>query len=224
MDEKQKAAAKALAEASAAHYGMPADSVDMKLFQARQEGPAVTAANKMPAYAETPKGVGKGTPLPLMVAAYGKEAYDFVQQPGPRRETQSWLANVGDTLGWATFGLAGTAAAAPVTAPVTAPLAVATGAGSAGLYIGEGLVEMAGGDKVRGAEQVVLGLVDAATPAFKTGAHYGMLKKGGPRVLRRYVPPVAATAARLAREAGINLAQDELRPDEQNPAVVYMLP
>lgn len=209
---------------NAALYSMPVESVDMKLFRIAQEAPAVRQANKPPAYVEPPKGVGKGTPLPVMVGAFGKEAYDFVQQPGPRRETQSALSSVGDTLGWTTLGLAGTAAALPVTAPVTVPLTVATGAGSAGLYIGEGLVEMAGGDKVRGAEQVALGLVDAATPAFKIGAHYGMLKKGGPRTLRRYVPPFAATAARLAREAGINVAQDELRPDEENPAVVYMLP
>ena len=209
---------------NAALYSMPVESVDMKLFRIAQEAPAVRQANKPPAYVEPPKNVGKGTPLPVMVGAFGKEAYDFVQQPGPRRETQSALSSVGDTLGWTTLGLAGTAAALPVTAPVTVPLTVATGAGSAGLYIGEGLVEMAGGDKVRGAEQVALGLVDAATPAFKIGAHYGMLKKGGPRALRRYVPPFAATAARLAREAGINVAQDELRPDEENPAVVYMLP
>jgi hypothetical protein len=210
---------------NAALYSMPVESLDMQLFRMAQENPVrAQKVDKMPAYVEPPKGVGKGTPLPVMVGAFGKEAYDFVQQPGPRRETQSALANVGDTLGWTTLGLAGTAAALPVTAPVTLPLAVATGAGSAGLYVGEGLVEMAGGDKALGAKQVALGLVDAATPAFKLGAYSSKLKKNVPRLLQRYVPPAAATAARLARELGINVAQEELRADIENPAVVYMLP
>lgn len=208
MDDK---IANSLAEAEAAYFN-------------RRVRPSVPVAfDEAPSSAEPPKGTGGGIG-PVAIGSLGKEAYDFVQQPGPRRETQSWLQSVGDTLGWTTLGLAGTAAAAPVTAPVAAPAAALTGATSAGLYIGEGLVEMAGGDKVRGAEQVALGLVDAATPAFKLGAHYGQLKKGGPPVLQKYVPPAVAAAGRLARELGINVAQDELRSEIDNPAVVYMLP
>ena len=218
MNDKQKAAGKALAEANAAHYGMPADGVDMKLFQARQETPAVVQANKLPAYAAPPKGVGKGTPLPVMVGAFGKEAYDFVQQPGPFKESHSALEALGNVL---------TGVSLASTYKGFVPGAVAAGAGAAGMYAAEGVLDVAAGknlrEKAKGVGEIGLGVAEVAIPVAIA-----------PRVVRgtrsAFFAPAWVEAATAVAEETLQKEKFPLSgkglPDARHkePAVVYMLP
>lgn len=221
MDDKQKAVRKALAEANAAYYGMPADSVDMKLFRIAQEAPVrAQKVDKMPAYAEPPKGVGKGTPIPVMVVAFGKEAYDFVQQPGPLKESHTALERLGNVLTGISLASAYKG---------FAPGVVAGGAGAAGMYAAEGILDVAAGknlrEKAKGVAEIGLGVAEAALPAAIA-----------PRIVRG---TRSAASAPLWMEGTTAVAEESVQKEElpkfpgkglpdarrkENPAVVYMLP
>jgi len=219
VDDKQKVG-KALAEASAAHYNMPTDGVDMKLFQARQEAPSVRQANKMPAYAEPPRGVGKGTPLPVMVGAFGKEAYDFVQQPGPLKESHSALEKLGNVLTGVTIASAYKG---------FAPGVAAGGVGSAGMFVAEGILDVAAGknlrEKAKGVAEMGLGVAEGLIPAATVPRFVGGMRSG--LSLPLWAEGAAAVAEETVQEGKLPRWSGKGLPDarrKENPAVVYMLP